>query len=287
MIRIDCAPLLRVPGVEGVWHFLARTARLGGDAWCHLVTGTERALIIDTGFGVGDLKGMCEALTDLPIDVINTHNHGDHTEGNPQFERCYIHEYDIPALEVAYSKTGLRDVKPAGDVYFFEPEDVVHYGKTEIVPLKDGDVIDLGGGYELEIFHLPGHAAGGIAILDRKRRLLFSGDAIVYTPTYIKGNIRAPHVDPQWYTVEAFRNGLLRLNEHLGEFDAIYPGHSQLGLDPQYVPEMIACCNELLDGDLTVHERLGTGNNAANPLNVHVHGRAKIAFSPERIHIEK
>lgn len=288
MIRLDCAPLIQIPDRDNVWHIFARTPGLGGDAWCHLVPGTERALLIDTGFGVGNLKGMVEKLTNLPVDVLNSHNHGDHVGGNGQFARAYIHAADVPGLQAIYDrgKEGPRTVTPPGEVFFFEKEDVQQFKQTEICPLKDGDVIDLGGGYEVEIFHLPGHSPGGIAALDRKRRMLFTGDAIVFTPTYIKGDLRTPHVAPALYTVEAFHKGLLRLQEHMSEFDVIYPGHSQQGLSPQYVPDMIACCEELMNGDLTVHEELATGNNVANPLQVHVHGLAKIAFTPDRIMIK-
>ena len=45
-------------------------------------------------------------------------------------------------------------------------------------PLHDGDVLPLGDGHELTVIHTPGHAAGHIALLDRQRGVLFSGDTI-------------------------------------------------------------------------------------------------------------
>ena len=47
-------------------------------------------------------------------------------------------------------------------------------------PFRDifpGDVIDLGG-RTLEVFGLPGHTAGGILLLLREDRILFTGDSI-------------------------------------------------------------------------------------------------------------
>ena len=43
-------------------------------------SGTE-ALLIDTGFGSGDLKELVSSLVSGEITVINTHCHGDHSSG--------------------------------------------------------------------------------------------------------------------------------------------------------------------------------------------------------------
>ena len=43
-----------------------------------LFVGTERALLLDTGIGIGDLKGLVEEITDKPYDVVLTHGHRDH-----------------------------------------------------------------------------------------------------------------------------------------------------------------------------------------------------------------
>ena len=40
-----------------------------------LFVGTERALLLDTGIGIGDLKGLVEGITDKPYDVVLTHGH--------------------------------------------------------------------------------------------------------------------------------------------------------------------------------------------------------------------
>ena len=45
-----------------------------------LLKGTERALLIDTGVGMTDLKKLISWLTPLPYDVVLTHGHPDHIE---------------------------------------------------------------------------------------------------------------------------------------------------------------------------------------------------------------
>ena len=62
----------------------------------HLICGECGALLLDTGYGIGNLKSVIEQLTDKPVSVFNTHWHGDHTGGNSQFENVYMHEFDIP-----------------------------------------------------------------------------------------------------------------------------------------------------------------------------------------------
>ncbi len=274
----DNYPLVQIPGAQGIWHILARSPGGGGDAWCHLIPGTEKALLVDTGFGIGDLKAMVESLTDLPIIVVNTHNHGDHTLGNFQFDKVYIHELDAPALYTQME--GAPRELPPDEIraYNYKQEDLIAPCKYEVETVQDGYVFDLGGGYEIEVFHLPGHAQGGIGLLDRKRRFVYTGDAIVWTPTFCMGR---PGMEVKPYmTVAKFRDGVQRLVDHLDEFDVIYPGHSRLGLDKQIVVDMLACCDELLAGDLTAHYTVpGRGKP------VHVHGEAKIAFDVERIHL--
>lgn len=44
-------------------------------------------------------------------------------------------------------------------------------------PIKGGDVIDLGG-KTLEVYELPGHTPGGILLLLREERILFTGDSV-------------------------------------------------------------------------------------------------------------
>jgi glyoxylase-like metal-dependent hydrolase (beta-lactamase superfamily II) len=51
----------------------------------NLIIGRERAALIDTGCGIGDLRKAVKAVTDKPVVVINTHTHPDHLGSNYQF----------------------------------------------------------------------------------------------------------------------------------------------------------------------------------------------------------
>ncbi|MCF0141983.1 MAG: MBL fold metallo-hydrolase, partial [Parasporobacterium sp.] len=50
---------------------------MSGTQFLYLLEGTEKALLIDTGYAVGGLREFVEKLTDKPIEVINTHFHPD------------------------------------------------------------------------------------------------------------------------------------------------------------------------------------------------------------------
>ena len=55
---------------------------------CYLLVGTERALLIDMGVGLGNLRAFVQRLTGgLPLDVVATHGHVDHIGGRGQFPR--------------------------------------------------------------------------------------------------------------------------------------------------------------------------------------------------------
>ena len=128
---------------DGIWHI--RDARGGV---MYLVAGTERALLIDTGFGEGDLLAHIATLTDLPVIVVNTHFHGDHTLGNKHFPKVYIHTEDAPLVQ--------------------EPS-------AKLIPIYDGYVFDLGG-RELRVITVPGHTPGSVCL--RLDGCALVGDAI-------------------------------------------------------------------------------------------------------------
>ncbi len=94
-----------------------------------LLAGTEKALLIDSGMNVHNARDIAAEMTALPISLLNTHADIDHIGSNEQFKSFYMH----PAEEASYR----------------------HSGKSGIImPVREGDVIDLGG-RELRIIGFP------------------------------------------------------------------------------------------------------------------------------------
>ena len=60
----------------------------------YLVIGRERAALIDSGSGIGDLRAEIGKLTPLPCMVLNTHYHWDHIGTNSRFDETAIHEME-------------------------------------------------------------------------------------------------------------------------------------------------------------------------------------------------
>lgn len=172
----------------------------------YLVTGSKKALMIDTMIGYEDLKVLVSRLTDLPIEVVNTHGHPDHIYGNAYFEKAYIHPAD---MELA--------MKYQSEEVYREELEKRSLKQAEFVPVEEGHVFDLGG-VELEVFALPGHTPGGIVLLDRKDRILFVGDSIL-EQTWMQL--------PESLTMEQFVKSLERIRDLRGEFDYLLTGHGR------------------------------------------------------------
>lgn len=66
----------------------------GSDVCEYLIEGNEKALLIDTGYGIGDLKGFVDTLTKKPYEVYMTHAHVDHGGGAYAFGKVHLHHRD-------------------------------------------------------------------------------------------------------------------------------------------------------------------------------------------------
>ena len=53
----------------------------------YLVEGRDSAMLIDNGVGAVNLIDFVKSITQLPLIVVNTHSHPDHTGSNHQFSR--------------------------------------------------------------------------------------------------------------------------------------------------------------------------------------------------------
>jgi len=129
-----------------------------------LVKGSSRFALIDSGQGRGELAEYLSRYTGgLPIEVIFTHNHGDHIGQADQFIRNsaeHIGEADRPGLERLLKMRGI-------------PDDVI---AKHVSTVHNGDRIDLGD-RSLAVYEVPGHTNGSIVVFDEGNGYLFTGDS--------------------------------------------------------------------------------------------------------------
>jgi glyoxylase-like metal-dependent hydrolase (beta-lactamase superfamily II) len=232
----------------------------------YLVVGPEKALLVDTSFGLGNLKGLVAELSgNKPVIVVNTHCSCDHSYGNCQFDRAYGHTDlvdDMNWKQDAGIWDYLCDENGKGIWCDFDRQDIIKFKKYEFTGVPDGHIFNLGGDYDIELVWLPGHQPGHAGYLDKKGRILIAGDAIVGGGVSLSGGSdfhadathakdpfqgsTIPTEDPR-RTVTAYRDSLVRLGKRLDEFDYIFGGHETNDLDNTIVPKLIEACNWIIE----------------------------------------
>ncbi len=152
----------------------------------NLIVGNETALLIDTGFGLEDIRIPVRQITNLPLIVMNSHVHTDHSGGNYFFETVYIPQTERDEMldgsldrERDMLFRSWRPMRPHLAEHMIEG--VVLTGrlaKTQYEPLPER--FDLGGRI-LETMELAGHTRASSIMIDFNTRTAFVGDAIGLT----------------------------------------------------------------------------------------------------------
>ncbi|MBR4051379.1 MAG: MBL fold metallo-hydrolase [Clostridia bacterium] len=176
---------------------------------CYVITdnATKSAVVIDPGVPSDELN---DALLGFDLKcILLTHGHFDHIFGCKALKEIYpnaeicIHSDDEICLEN-------NEMNLAGD---FEETPGVVADKL----LKNGDVIDFADTC-FYVLSTPGHSPGSVSYVDKKNKLIFSGDTLfcltVGRTDFIGGNFE----------------DMMASVKKLSEFDddyAVYPGHNR------------------------------------------------------------
>ena len=179
-----------------------------------LLCGTGKAALIDTGMNTPDARQIAEGLTDLPLILINTHADPDHISGNAAFDTFYM----SPAEEENYRAKG---------------------GSGTFIPIKEGDVIDLGE-RPLRIIDIPGHTPGSIAILDEKNRVLISGDSVQDGNIFMFGKFR---------NLDLFIESMRHLSEFDRLYDEVWAMHSTFPVKPELTAQVLEGAQKVRAGE--------------------------------------
>lgn len=271
------------PGLTRIWD-VAHTA-------IYLVEGEEKAILIDTGVGVGDLKKVVDGLTDKPLTVLITHGHVDHAMGaagfedvrmSPLDEGVYGEHSNFEGRKGYVMGSAMQGGDPAlvsriTDADYLPPRAFCEYD-----PLMPGEKFDLGG-VTVEVLPGAGHTPGSVTMLIPEWRVLMLGDAC--NPfTFLFDHWAAP--------VATYREMLLGLKELTdGRYDRVLLSHALGESAADTLDNVIAVCDEVLAGggdNLPFQSPFGTGliAKAMDPVRFcRVDGKdGNIVYNPEKLH---
>ncbi len=199
----------------------------------YLINGADKALLIDTGLGVTDLKHTIHNLCgDKQIIVVNTHAHGDHNSGNCQFPYVYAGRFDEVYCQRPMKKEDrelfLRMYFKEAAARGYQADQWAPGPSGEVRTVRDGDSFDLGG-YSFTVLEIPSHTLGSIALWEPNKGWMFTGDVILTWEVW--GHLTHSILAPSASLVDYYRS-IVRLSEYKEQIKCIFPSHGHAGDQP-------------------------------------------------------
>jgi glyoxylase-like metal-dependent hydrolase (beta-lactamase superfamily II) len=244
------------------------------EALCTLILGEEKAFLIDTGCGIGNIRKAVEEITDLPVMVVNSHAHNDHIAQNYLFDEVAMldHPWSHEA-EKGLPNSEMAHLIAEGMLWKELPEDFD--AENYIVPgfkvthwFKEGDILDLGN-RTLEVIYTPGHTPDCVCFLDREDRLLFTGD-MFYTGgiyTYLNGG-----------DIPTFISSYLKMLEHYDEFDYLMPSHNEPWVEKTLLKDVFKAVVDIAEGRGEYKE----GTDRGTPIRKYDFGKFSVVTSADK-----
>lgn len=156
----------------------------------YLIEGRKKAVLFDTGMGIGDIEKVVKHLTHLKVCVVNSHTHFDHIGDNHRFDEIAVFD-NKEEIERLKRRRTIKDLRgELRDEFLFrplpkefDPESYNIQPSTPTILLKHEEYIDLGD-RRLKVLHTPGHSPGSICLLDTRSKELFTGDTFYLSSLY-------------------------------------------------------------------------------------------------------
>jgi len=149
-----------------------------------LIHGREYDLLVDAGLGLTPLKPFVTEIGGKDIVSVLTHCHFDHIGAADEFEQRLAHFSEADVYQSPnQSNSGGVETFVRAETFLASPYDGFDFRDFKVRPapltgyLDEGDSIDLGNRV-FQVFHLPGHSPGSIALYESTSRTLFSGDVV-------------------------------------------------------------------------------------------------------------
>jgi glyoxylase-like metal-dependent hydrolase (beta-lactamase superfamily II) len=195
----------------------------------YVIRGEKFNFLIDTLTGpktIAEVKDFIKKeLPAMPLFVIYTHSHYDHTWGT-----CLFDNRIVVAHEKCYELLDINERK------FLKEKPEFADGEVEIV-LPDMLFKESLSFTEedLKLFYSPGHTVDSLSIYDEKDKVLFVGD-----------NIEIPLPMLQWNNLERFKKTLEGYLEM--DFDILLSSHSK-DIDRKSIEDHLDYINSIINGN--------------------------------------
>ena len=208
----------------------------------YVIKADDRNLIIDTGFNRSVcFEAMQKGLSALDIDLSKTdfmitHMHADHTglisrlatkTSTVYFSRIDARVFDKDNNWQAMIDYAVINGFPGDELtkalhnhpgYKYSPKTI-----PDFYLIDDGNIIEMGD-YRLQCIGTPGHTEGHICLYDEDKKILFSGDHILYDIT--------PHIESWAYQINSLQNYMDSLDKVYNlPVNIVLPGHRNFFTD--------------------------------------------------------
>ena len=217
---------------------------MGGTEYMYLLEGEEKALLIDTGYGVGNLREFVEKLTNKPILVANTHFHPDHSAGNGEFEEVMVaKDWEIDAPSVLTEGQIPFDISK------------LPYPNYKKVIIKEGDVIDLGNRLIKVLDVLPAHCNSSLFFYDEENSMIFVGDEIEAAQVNMFDNSCNPNAP---YEINSRLENMKKNCERVKLLNPRYilPNHNGTPIASSYLDDFIGLVDGIYTGESVIEDKL-------------------------------
>ena len=257
-----------------------------------LVEGTEAALLVDTGIGIGDLRSFVQSRTDKPLHVFLTHNHRDHVGNAPLFPSVMLSERDYRLGRIIRDFTSKesrlsfarRNCKEDG----WSEDDVCDFSgfrEPDVEFVSEGDTLSLGG-RTLTFHACPVHTAGSMVAIDSLSGTLFAGDDCNNT---VGITVRAVSSD-EVVTIERALRSLEELDQLPFNHGRIFNGHADFrhcgeALSPDVLPSLIEGLRRILSRNYVSRQRFL--ENTGTYTDFAVFGDVEVQFNRSHIYEKK
>ena len=156
--------------LRGVWQI---TGEMG--VCCTLLAGEERALLVDAGYGLGDIHAYVRTLTDKPVQLLLTHGHHDHALGAMHFSSAWLFPEDEDVYRTYTGEPQRRRVADSAQAAGIGVDRERFLTAAMAVTAPPPPSADLGG-MTARILLCPGHTPGSAVVHVPERGLLITGD---------------------------------------------------------------------------------------------------------------